>query len=127
MVLPRAGGAHTAAARAPILTVLVVAAATNGTQAGGQLPGLPQGLEIERVEIQAAEEQRRTLESQVRSENNTRLTLAKIDEMEFKMLLEGEKLKQSGQTIQIEEFNAITSRIKAQREALQAKLKETAE
>lgn len=74
-------------------------------------------------EIQAAEEQRRTLESQVRSENNTRLTLAKIDETEFRMLLEAEKLKQSGAQIQIEEFNAITARIKAQREALQARLK----
>lgn len=75
--------------------------------------------------IKAAEEQRRTLESQVRSENNTRLTLAKIDEMEFRMLAEAEKLKQSGAQLQIEEFNAITGRIKAQREALQAKLKKT--
>lgn len=75
-------------------------------------------------EIQAAEEQRRTLESQVRSENNTRLTLAKVTEAEFRMLLEGEKLKQSGQQIAIEEYNAITARLKAQREALQARLKE---
>lgn len=74
-------------------------------------------------EIKAAEEQRRTLESQVRSENNTRITMAKIDEIEFRMLAEAEKLKQSGSALQIEEFNAITSRIKAQREALQAKLK----
>lgn len=76
-------------------------------------------------EIQAAEEQRRTLESQVRSENNTRLTLAKIDQMEFTMLLESEKLKQTGAQIQIEEFNAITSRLKAQREAVEKNLKKT--
>src|SRR5688572_5368792 len=75
-------------------------------------------------EIKAAEEQRRTLESQVRSENSTRLALAQIDKIEFEMLAEAEKLKQSGAQIQIDEFNAITARLKAQREAVAKNLKQ---
>lgn len=76
-------------------------------------------------DIQAAEEQRRTLEAQVRSENNTRMTLAQIDRIEFDMLLEAEKLKQTGVQIEVEKFNAMTARLKAHSDAVAKNLKKT--
>lgn len=76
-------------------------------------------------QIQAAEEQRRTLESQVRSENDTRRTISDIAMNEAKMVVEFAKAKQIGAQIEIDAFQAITDRLKAQREALEAKLKKT--
>jgi hypothetical protein len=76
-------------------------------------------------EIQAAEEQRRTLEAHVRSDNNTRMTLAQIDRIEFDMLVESEKLKQSGVQLEVDKFNAMTARLKAHSDAVAKNLKKT--
>lgn len=77
-------------------------------------------------QMKAAEEQRRTLESQVRSENDTRMTIAQISKIEFDMMVQWNELLQSGKQLQIDEYNAITARLKAQREAAEKKLKKEA-
>jgi hypothetical protein len=74
-------------------------------------------------QIQAAEEQRRTLESQVRSENDTRRTISDIAMNEAKMLKLMADVQVAGQQLEIDKFQAITDRLRAQREALEAKLK----
>lgn len=77
-------------------------------------------------EIQAAEEQRRTLEAQVRSENDTRRTISDIAMNEANMLLSFAKAQALGEQVDIAKFEAITDRIRAQREALEAKIKKPA-
>lgn len=76
-------------------------------------------------QIQAAEEQRRTLEAQVRSENDTRRTISDIAMNEAKMLEMMAKMQIAGEQLEVEKFQAITDRIRAQREALESKLKKT--
>jgi hypothetical protein len=76
-------------------------------------------------QIQAAEEQRRTLEAQVRSENDTRRTISDIAMNEAKMLEMMANMQIAGEQLEVEKFQAITDRIRAQREALESKLKKT--
>jgi hypothetical protein len=76
-------------------------------------------------QIQAAEEQRRTLEAQVRSENDTRRTISDIAMNEAKMLEMMAKMQIAGEQLEVDKFQAITDRIRAQREALESKLKKT--
>lgn len=75
------------------------------------------------LQMQAAEEERRTAESRIRSENDTRRTIADISEKEARMMLEFEKVKQSADKLLIDEYNAITARVKAEREALEKRVK----
>lgn len=75
------------------------------------------------LQMQAAEEERRSIESKIRSENDTRKTIADISAREAELFLSAEKLKQSADQLMINEFDAITARIKAQREALEKRVK----
>lgn len=75
------------------------------------------------LQMQAAEEERRTAESRIRSENDTRRTIADIAEKEFRMMLDREKVMQSADKLMIDEYNAITARVKAEREALEKRVK----
>lgn len=75
------------------------------------------------LQMQAAEEERRTAESRIRSENDTRRTIADIAEKEFRMMLDREKVMQSADKLLIDEYNAITARVKAEREALEKRVK----
>ena len=70
------------------------------------------------LEIKAAEEQRRTLESQSRMEKDFLLAEAKVEVDEANVMLIGAKIKEMGDTTAIKEFDAITKRIKEKREAL---------
>jgi hypothetical protein len=75
------------------------------------------------LQMQAAEEERRTAESRIRSENDTRRTIAEISEKEARLMIEFEKVKQSADKLLIDEYNAITARVKAEREALEKRVK----
>jgi chaperonin GroES len=75
------------------------------------------------LQMQAAEEERRTAESRIRSENDTRRTIAEISEKEARLMLDFEKVKQSADKLLIDEYNAITARVKAEREALEKRVK----
>jgi chaperonin GroES len=77
------------------------------------------------LQMQAAEEERRSIESKIRSENDTRKTIAEISAREFELMLKAEELRQSADSLLIDEFKAITDRIKAQREALEKRVAKT--
>lgn len=74
------------------------------------------------LQMQAAEEERRAAESKIRSENDTRRTIADISKMELDAFVEIEKVKQSADQLMIAEFKAITERMKAQREAVEKRV-----
>lgn len=76
-----------------------------------------------KLQMEAADVERRTAESKVRSENDTRRTIADINEKEARMMLEFEKVKQSADKLLIDEYKAITDRVKAEREALEKRVK----
>jgi hypothetical protein len=65
------------------------------------------------------------LEAQVRSENDTRRTISDIAMNEAKMLEMMAKMQIAGEQLEVDKFQAITDRIRAQREALESKLKKT--
>jgi hypothetical protein len=75
------------------------------------------------LQMQAAEEERRATESKIRSENDTRKTIAEISKMELDAFVQLEKVKQSADKLMIDEFKAITDRMKAQREAVEKRVK----
>jgi hypothetical protein len=70
-------------------------------------------------QIQAAEEQRRTLESQSRMEIDAATADAEITYKEGMLMLAAQKAVQEGQQLEIEKFNAITDRMKAHAAAIQ--------
>lgn len=70
-------------------------------------------------QIQAAEEQRRTLESQSRMEIQAATADADITYKEGMLMLAAEKARQDGVALEIDKFDAITNRMKAHTAAIQ--------